>query len=45
MGYEAINKLTSRQRDCLRLVLHHKQSKEIGRELVITHPLLRAIRL
>jgi DNA-binding CsgD family transcriptional regulator len=36
MGYEAINKLTSRQRDCLRLVLHHKQSKEIGRELGIS---------
>lgn len=36
MGYEAITKLTSRQRDCLRLVLHHKQSKEIGRELGIS---------
>ena len=36
MGYEAINRLTSRQRDCLRLVLHHKQSKEIGRELGIS---------
>jgi DNA-binding CsgD family transcriptional regulator len=36
MGYEAINKLTTRQRDCLRLVLHHKQSKEIGRELGIS---------
>lgn len=36
MGYEAINRLTSRQRDCLRLVLHHKQSKEIGRDLGIS---------
>lgn len=36
MGYEAIHRLTSRQRDCLRLVLHHKQSKEIGRELGIS---------
>lgn len=36
MGYEAISKLTARQRDCLRLVLHHKQSKEIGRELGIS---------
>jgi DNA-binding CsgD family transcriptional regulator len=36
MGYEAIDKLTTRQRDCLRLVLHHKQSKEIGRELGIS---------
>ncbi|RYD93153.1 MAG: LuxR family transcriptional regulator [Sphingomonadales bacterium] len=36
MGYEAINKLTARQRDCLRLVLHHMQSKEIGRELGIS---------
>lgn len=36
MGHEAINKLTTRQRDCLRLVLHHMQSKEIGRELGIS---------
>jgi len=36
MNHEAINKLTARQRDCLRLVLHHKQSKEIGRELGIS---------
>ncbi len=36
MGYEAISKLTTRQRDCLRLVLQHKQSKEIGRELGIS---------
>jgi DNA-binding CsgD family transcriptional regulator len=36
MGYEAISKLTARQRDCLRLVLEHKQSKEIGRELGIS---------
>lgn len=36
MGYEGISKLTARQRDCLRLVLHHKQSKEIGRELGIS---------
>jgi len=36
MGYEAISKLTARQRDCLRLVLHHMQSKEIGRELGIS---------
>lgn len=36
MGYEAIDKLTTRQRDCLRLVLHHMQSKEIGRELGIS---------
>lgn len=36
MGYETISKLTARQRDCLRLVLHHKQSKEIGRELGIS---------
>lgn len=36
MGYEAISKLTSRQRDCLRLVLLHMQSKEIGRELGIS---------
>ena len=36
MGYEAINKLTVRQRDCLRLVLQHMQSKEIGRELGIS---------
>lgn len=36
MSIEAINKLTARQRDCLRLVLHHKQSKEIGRELGIS---------
>lgn len=36
MGYEGISKLTTRQRDCLRLVLAHKQSKEIGRELGIS---------
>jgi DNA-binding CsgD family transcriptional regulator len=36
MGYETISRLTTRQRDCLRLVLHHKQSKEIGRELGIS---------
>jgi len=36
MGYEAVERLTTRQRDCLRLVLHHKQSKEIGRELGIS---------
>lgn len=36
MGYEGIPKLTTRQRDCLRLVLQHKQSKEIGRELGIS---------
>lgn len=36
MGYKAASKLTARQRDCLRLVLHHKQSKEIGRELGIS---------
>lgn len=36
MDYEAINKLTARQRDCLRLVLRHMQSKEIGRELGIS---------
>lgn len=36
MSPEAISKLTARQRDCLRLVLHHKQSKEIGRELGIS---------
>ncbi|ABQ66763.1 helix-turn-helix transcriptional regulator [Rhizorhabdus wittichii DC-6] len=36
MSIEAISKLTARQRDCLRLVLHHKQSKEIGRELGIS---------
>jgi len=37
MGYEAaITKLTTRQRDCLRLVLQHMQSKEIGRELGIS---------
>jgi len=36
MGYEAISKLTARQRDCLRLVLRHMQSKEIGRELGIS---------
>jgi len=36
MGYEAIDKLTTRQRDCLRLVLRHMQSKEIGRELGIS---------
>lgn len=36
MGYEGISKLTTRQRDCLRLVLQHKQSKEIGRELGIS---------
>lgn len=36
MDYEAINKLTTRQRDCLRLVLQHMQSKEIGRELGIS---------
>lgn len=36
MGHEAITKLTARQRDCLRLVLQHKQSKEIGRELGIS---------
>jgi len=36
MEHEAINKLTARQRDCLRLVLHHMQSKEIGRELGIS---------
>lgn len=36
MDYAAISKLTARQRDCLRLVLHHMQSKEIGRELGIS---------
>ena len=36
MDYEAINKLTARQRDCLRLVLRHMQSKEIGRQLGIS---------
>ncbi|KKC25969.1 helix-turn-helix domain-containing protein [Sphingomonas sp. SRS2] len=36
MGHEAITKLTARQRDCLRLVLHHMQSKEIGRQLGIS---------
>lgn len=36
MEHEAINKLTARQRDCLRLVLQHMQSKEIGRELGIS---------
>ncbi len=36
MSSEAISKLTARQRDCLRLVLQHKQSKEIGRELGIS---------
>jgi DNA-binding CsgD family transcriptional regulator len=36
MSDEAISKLTVRQRDCLRLVLEHKQSKEIGRELGIS---------
>jgi len=36
MSTEAISKLTARQRDCLRLVLQHKQSKEIGRELGIS---------
>ena len=36
MEYEPISRLTARQRDCLRLVLHHKQSKEIGRELGIS---------
>lgn len=36
MSYEAVSKLTMRQRDCLRLVLEHKQSKEIGRELGIS---------
>lgn len=36
MEHEAIHKLTARQRDCLRLVLHHMQSKEIGRELGIS---------
>lgn len=36
MGSEGISKLTARQRDCLRLVLLHKQSKEIGRELGIS---------
>lgn len=36
MVNEAIAKITARQRDCLRLVLQHKQSKEIGRELGIS---------
>ncbi|MET0373361.1 MAG: helix-turn-helix transcriptional regulator [Rhizorhabdus sp.] len=36
MGDEAIIKLTARQRDCLRLVLQHMQSKEIGRQLGIS---------
>lgn len=36
MENEAITKLTARQRDCLRLVLQHMQSKEIGRQLGIS---------
>lgn len=36
MGQELIAKLSERQRDCLRLVLRHMQSKEIGRELGIS---------
>lgn len=36
MGSESISKLTARQRDCLRMVLLHKQSKEIGRDLGIS---------
>lgn len=36
MGHDAITKLTARQRDCLRLVLQHMQSKDIGRALGIS---------
>jgi DNA-binding CsgD family transcriptional regulator len=36
MEHGAISKLTARQRDCLRLVLKHMQSKDIGRELGIS---------
>jgi DNA-binding CsgD family transcriptional regulator len=36
MDVEAFSKLTDRQRDCLRLVMRHMQSKDIGRELGIS---------
>jgi DNA-binding CsgD family transcriptional regulator len=36
MDLDAISRLTDRQRDCLRLVMRHMQSKDIGRELGIS---------
>jgi DNA-binding CsgD family transcriptional regulator len=36
MDRDTVRKLTDRQRDCLRLVLRHMQSKDIGRELGIS---------
>lgn len=36
MAQHNVDKLSERQRDCLRLVLRHMQSKEIGRELGIS---------
>lgn len=37
MGHEMISRLTDRQRDCLRLVARGFTSKQIGRQLGISH--------